>query len=218
MTEIMIQTAEEEFANRSYTAAYKWAVSAKIVDPFYPSLERYLEAYRVHWAAAKRKTPTGEIDWYAVLDIKERLWRSYKMITHTYVQLAKKIHPDVHCSAAAPGSYSLITTAWEILSEPQSRLAYHARAGFPPPTCSSPEEEDEQVRVQPQFRIKKPEPDVAVEKVVSCAPKRRREERPDHIPVTKVGYHSPKRRREECPGIAVKKVRYAPTRHRVGCH
>ncbi|KAL5848471.1 hypothetical protein ACOSQ4_006484 [Xanthoceras sorbifolium] len=106
MTEIIIDTAEEEFLKGHTVTAFKWATIALELDPNFGSVNQYVEGYRIHIAALK-KHRTGEIDWYNLLDL--------------------------HCSAAAPKAFKLVTTAWETLGEPDKRLAYHTRVGLAPP-------------------------------------------------------------------------------------
>ncbi|KAJ4723603.1 DnaJ domain containing protein [Melia azedarach] len=212
MTDILIETAEEEFLKGNFRSAYHWAVTAKLLDPFYGSVDQYAEAYRVHWANSEKKTPSGETDLYAVLAIKDRLWISPRMITHTYVQLAKRIDPEVHCSAAAPGALKLVTSAWEILSEPKSRQDYHTRSGLPPPKCEEVpqipiklmtlEEVNSLFHRQWEERQRKEPPEITVESV-GCAPKRQGLKRPDVIVENFEGVL--KRQLEERPEIAVKK-------------
>ncbi|KAL5784250.1 hypothetical protein ACOSQ2_006642 [Xanthoceras sorbifolium] len=130
----MIDTAEEEFLKGHTVTAFKWATIAQELDPYFGSVNQYVEGYRIHIAALK-KHRTGEIDWYNLLGIQQDkcLSLSTQSITHQYVKLAKLINPDLHCSAAAPKAFKLVTTAWENLGEPDKRLAYHARVGLAPP-------------------------------------------------------------------------------------
>ncbi|KAL5784247.1 hypothetical protein ACOSQ2_006639 [Xanthoceras sorbifolium] len=148
MTEIIIDTAEEEFLKGHTVTAFKWATIAQELDPYFGSVNQYVEGYRIHIAALK-KHRTGEIDWYNLLGIQQDkcLSLSTQSITHHYVKLAKLINPDLHCSAAAPKASKLLTTAWETLGEPDKRLAYHARVGLAPP--KSEEQTTTRTRTRP---------------------------------------------------------------------
>lgn len=131
MTELMLDTAKEEFLKNNFKDAYRWALSAKLVDPFFDSVDRYVEVYRIHYDHSHRRTKTGEIDWYGVLNIRDELL-CCQSITHRYVKIGKMIDPDEFNCVAAPGAMKLITTAWEIVGEAKNRRNYHVRAGFKP--------------------------------------------------------------------------------------
>ncbi|KAL5784253.1 hypothetical protein ACOSQ2_006645 [Xanthoceras sorbifolium] len=149
MTEIIIDTAEEEFLKGHTVTAFKWATIAQELDPNFGSVNQYVEGYRIHIAALK-KHRTGEIDWYNLLGIQQDKCLSFssQSITHKYVKLAKLINPDLHCSAAAPKAFKLVTTTWETLGEPDKRLAYHARVGLAPPKS----EEQTTTRTRPSLK------------------------------------------------------------------
>ncbi|KAJ0086599.1 hypothetical protein Patl1_07709 [Pistacia atlantica] len=75
------------------------------------------------------------MDLYGVLGFKEPLSSvSCETITHEFVRLANMIKPEKHNSAAAPGALKLITNAWEILGEPDTRRSYDIRAGLLAPS------------------------------------------------------------------------------------
>ncbi|KAJ0085950.1 hypothetical protein Patl1_07727 [Pistacia atlantica] len=102
MTEVMLDTAKEEFLKNNFKDAYRWALSAKLVDPFFEYVDRYVE-----------------MSCFLV---------NPSLIG--YVKIGKMINPDEFICVAAPGAMKLITTAWEIVGEDKNRSNYHVRAGF----------------------------------------------------------------------------------------
>jgi hypothetical protein len=132
MTDVMLDYAQEKFMEGKVREAFDLASSAKILDPFFGSVDRYYAVFRVHYEATKRNK-FGQPDLYALLGLKADPSLSGDAISHAFCKLVKLVHPDRFCSPAAPGALRLITNAWEVLNDETTRMAYDVRMGLRPP-------------------------------------------------------------------------------------
>jgi preprotein translocase subunit Sec63 len=69
-----------------------------------------------------------EPDHYAVLQVDPRAER--EVIDAAYRRLATKYHPDRNRSADAHSRMTLINAAYDVLSDPEKRVAYDRRRGL----------------------------------------------------------------------------------------
>jgi hypothetical protein len=69
-----------------------------------------------------------EPDHYAVLQVDSRA--EQEVIDAAYRRLATKYHPDRNRSADAHARMKLINAAYEVLGDPEKRVAYDRRRGF----------------------------------------------------------------------------------------
>lgn len=95
-----------------------------------------------HFRASERLS-IGEQNHYAVLFFtKYHNVPKGDRIDNFFCKLVKKVHPDVHRSAATQGALKAITEAWQVLSDPSVCRDYDLRCGFSlsPPLVHAPRE------------------------------------------------------------------------------
>ncbi|KAB1202282.1 Curved DNA-binding protein [Morella rubra] len=131
MTDDLLDYAKEKFIAGKLKDAFDIASLAKDLDPYFCSVGRCYAAYRIHYVGSK-KNRSGHNDPYAILGLKADPSLSVDAITDAFCKLVKLVHPDVLSSPAAKGALRLITSAWEILSDEKSRVAYETRMGLRP--------------------------------------------------------------------------------------
>lgn len=133
MTEVLLQMAEEKFLEGDTREALETATLAKTLDPFFWNVDKYVASYGIHFRASERLS-NGEQNHYAVLGFTNRHnVPDGDCIDNFFCKLVKKVHPDVHRSAAALGALKAITEAWQVLSDPSARRDYDLRCSFPSP-------------------------------------------------------------------------------------
>lgn len=128
MTELILDWAEECFIAGNIREAYSLAETAKTLDPFFGSVDKYVAAYAVH-VAMQKKTPTGEINYYGVLGVDTSA--DISKINERFRSVAPLVNPDENCSAAAKEAHRQVRIARHLLSCPPQRREYDIRAGFP---------------------------------------------------------------------------------------
>ncbi|KAA8542072.1 hypothetical protein F0562_023224 [Nyssa sinensis] len=133
-----IGCAEEEFKSNRIEEAFKLANMAKQLNPDCDSIDNIVAVYAVH-AAASKKTINGEVDWYAVLGIADRVRVDTEEIKKSYRRLALMVHPDKNSSAAAESAFKLVGEAWSVLSQASTREPYDLRTRTRSSSSSTPQ-------------------------------------------------------------------------------
>lgn len=132
MTDALLDYAKEKLLDGKVKEAYDLVLSAKTLDPFFPGINRALAAYRMLYVATK-KTKSGLVNYYELLELKADASLSEDTITDSFCRLVKFVHPDFSYSPAAPAAFRLIKNALELLCDEKRREAYDVSMGLRPP-------------------------------------------------------------------------------------
>ncbi|EHA8592017.1 dnaJ-like subfamily B member 14-like [Cocos nucifera] len=101
--------AEDKFKANDVEGAKKFALEAKTLSPSLSGLRQAIAAYEVHIAGKKRES--GETHWcYAVLGVDPS--DSFQAIKQRYRKLCVQIHPNKNRSAAADGTFNMISESY----------------------------------------------------------------------------------------------------------
>ncbi|PON77285.1 Terminal organelle assembly protein [Parasponia andersonii] len=114
------EIAEKRFEEQDIVGAKRFAIKAQSLNPELDGLPQLIATLDVYISAEKR--PNQEVNWYRVLGVDPQA-DSATINTH-YKKLALVIHPDRNKSVGADGAFKILSEAWSLLSDKDSRILY----------------------------------------------------------------------------------------------
>lgn len=133
--ERMSDLAEDNFKSGDIDGALRSALKAQDLFPSLPGLHQMIAAFNVHIAATTRKLPTGDVDWYAILDIDNPFAADADTVKKQLNKMRLLTHPDKNRSAAAISAFRLVEEAGESILKSLA-LLQKAHTNCPPPSAS----------------------------------------------------------------------------------
>ncbi|KAL3700572.1 hypothetical protein R1sor_018594 [Riccia sorocarpa] len=119
--------AEKKYAMQDFVGAKKFVLKAQQLFPSLEGLSQMLAVMEVH-SVAQVKLPSGEMDWYGLLQVEPAA--DENVIKKQYRKLALLLHPDKNKAVGAEAAFKLIGEAFAILSDKTKRQLHDMRRGF----------------------------------------------------------------------------------------
>ncbi|KAJ3675782.1 hypothetical protein LUZ60_004824 [Juncus effusus] len=117
-----LQIAERKFFSHDLKSAKKLAIKAQTL---FPSLEtsQLISTLDVYLSSENRYG--NESDWYGILNLPP--FSDEETVKKQYRKLALHLHPDKNKSFGAEGAFKLISQAWSVLSDTNSKTKYDVK-------------------------------------------------------------------------------------------
>ncbi|XP_021898228.1 uncharacterized protein LOC110814941 [Carica papaya] len=117
--------AENFFKQGNLDKALETIMKAAELEPKQPDNLKFFAAYITHKGAAMNRS------FYTLLRIKDP-FTDVDAIEEEYRKIERLLNPGKNESIAAANALKIVNAAYEVLSDPDKRLAYNSRMGFVP--------------------------------------------------------------------------------------
>ncbi|CAH8381055.1 unnamed protein product [Eruca vesicaria subsp. sativa] len=118
-----MKIAERKVTEKDYTGAKKFANKAQSLYPHLDGLKQLLMAVDVY--VSGEKLISGEPDWYGILGVDPLA--DDEAVRKQYRKLVLLLHPDKNKCEATKGAFTLVSEAWNLLSDKVRRYSYNLK-------------------------------------------------------------------------------------------
>ncbi|XP_051134852.1 uncharacterized protein LOC127254039 [Andrographis paniculata] len=122
------EMAEKKFLEGDFQGAKRMASKAHSLFPGLDGLSQFIEIIHIHIASSHKIQDAP--DYYGILGVDSSA--DDDTLRRQYRRMALTLHPDKNKSVGADGAFQILSEAWSVLSEKESRNAYNLRISVLP--------------------------------------------------------------------------------------